>query len=212
MTALRGVPPGRAGRLRLRHRLDTASRGAELLEEKLRLLRAEHEALQRAEELTRREWHRELLAAETWLVRGLLLGGERSLESAAVAGPAQVTVEWTGSLGVRRPRSADCAPGVRSADEPAPGNTALAAAEAGYRAALRAAAEYAAVSSAARIVGAELLGTRHRVRALRRHWIPRLGEALAGTDLALEQSEHEDAVRRRWASRPPAEPGRPAGA
>ena len=39
MSPRRGrVPPGRAGRLRLRHSLGTALRGADLLERKLRLL------------------------------------------------------------------------------------------------------------------------------------------------------------------------------
>ncbi|MEU0216689.1 V-type ATP synthase subunit D, partial [Streptomyces sp. NPDC006265] len=50
-------------------------------------------------------------------------------------------------------------------------------------------------------LGAEVSSTRHRVRALRRHWIPRLREALDRSDLALEQAEHEDSVRRRWAAR-----------
>ncbi|MDX2874026.1 V-type ATP synthase subunit D, partial [Streptomyces ipomoeae] len=67
--------------------------------------------------------------------------------------------------------------------------------------AVRAAAEYAAAHAAAELVGAEVISTRHRVRALRRHWIPRLREDLARADLALEQAEHEDSVRRRWAAR-----------
>ncbi|MER5846369.1 V-type ATP synthase subunit D [Streptomyces sp. NPDC002012] len=79
-------------------------------------------------------------------------------------------------------------------------NTALVHAEAAYREALRAAAEHAAAAAAIRIIGAEVLSTRQRVRALQRHWIPNLREALTHTELALEQSEHEDAVRRRWAS------------
>ncbi|MGW2888954.1 hypothetical protein ACWDDN_27310 [Streptomyces griseoruber] len=45
------------------------------------------------------------------------------------------------------------------------------------------------------------MSARHRVRALRRHRIPRLREALGLADLALEQAEHEDGVRRRWATR-----------
>lgn len=49
MTPARRTPPGRAGRLRLRHSLDVAERGADLLERKLRILRAEHERLLRAE-------------------------------------------------------------------------------------------------------------------------------------------------------------------
>jgi vacuolar-type H+-ATPase subunit D/Vma8 len=73
-------------------------------------------------------------------------------------------------------------------------------AEASYREAVRAAAEHAAAAAAVRVIGTEVLSTRQRVRALQRHWIPNLREALARTELALEQSEHEDAVQRRWAS------------
>ncbi|MDX2678357.1 hypothetical protein [Streptomyces soliscabiei] len=50
-------------------------------------------------------------------------------------------------------------------------------------------------------MGAEVLSTRHRVRALRRHWIPRLRAALGQADPALERAEREDGVRRRWATR-----------
>ncbi|MDX3242567.1 V-type ATP synthase subunit D, partial [Streptomyces sp. ME18-1-4] len=83
----------------------------------------------------------------------------------------------------------------------APTNTALVHAEAAYGRAVRAAAEYAAARAAAELVGAEVISTRHRARALRRHWIPGLREALDRSDLALEQAEHEDSVRRRWAAR-----------
>ncbi|MEU8654395.1 V-type ATP synthase subunit D [Streptomyces sp. NPDC048737] len=80
-------------------------------------------------------------------------------------------------------------------------NTALVHAEAVYGRALRAAAEYAVAHDAAELMGAEAVSTRHRVRALRRHWIPRLWEALDRVELAPEQAEHEDGVRRRWAAR-----------
>ncbi|MFD7489270.1 V-type ATP synthase subunit D [Streptomyces mirabilis] len=73
-------------------------------------------------------------------------------------------------------------------------------AEAAYRQAVRAATDHACARAAARIVGAEMASTSRRVRALRRHWIPRPQEALAHVDLAPEQSEHEDSVRRRWAA------------
>ncbi|MFF2519673.1 hypothetical protein [Streptomyces sp. NPDC058086] len=55
-----------------------------------------------------------------------------------------------------------------------PSNTALAHAETGYRAAVRAAAEHAARKAAAELLAAEAAWTRQRVRALRRHWISRL--------------------------------------
>ncbi|WP_405682219.1 V-type ATP synthase subunit D [Streptomyces sp. NBC_00057] len=195
------APPGRAGRLRLRHGLDIAERGADLLEQKLRILRAEHQRLQRAEEAATRAWHEWLREAEAWLLRGLLLSGEGALEAAAEAlDPTDVKAHWAGFMGVRYPTNVSCTVPDRSPTAAAPANTALVHAEAAYREAVRAAAEHAAAAAAIRIIGAEVLSTRQRVRALQRHWIPNLREALTHAELALEQSEHEDAVRRRWAS------------
>ncbi|MFE4050174.1 V-type ATP synthase subunit D [Streptomyces sp. YIM B13518] len=215
MTGARRTPPGRAGRLRLRHSLDVAERGADLLEQKLRILRSEHQRLLRAEREAARAWRELLAEAESWLLRGLLLGGEQALDSAAAGiGAAEVTVRWSTSMGVRRPAAVSLSVPARPPTAAAPANTALVHAEAVYGRAVRAAAEYAAAHAAARLVGAEVSGTRHRVRALRRHWIPRLRESLDLSGLALEQAEHEDGVRRRWAARPRAvergrgEPGR----
>ncbi|WP_406424696.1 V-type ATP synthase subunit D [Streptomyces sp. NBC_00842] len=52
-------------------------------------------------------------------------------------------------------------------------------AEAAYRKVVRAAAEHAVAAAAVRIIGAEVLSTRQRVRALQRHWIPNLRAGLA---------------------------------
>lgn len=200
MTGAPRTPPGRAGRLRLRHRLDVAERGAGLLEQKLRVLRSEHERLLKAEERATREWHAQCPEAEVWLLRGLLLGGEQALESAAAGiGPAEVTIHWTTCMGVRLPGTVSLSVPARPPTSAAPTNTALVHAEAAYGRAVRAAAEYAVAHTAAELMGAEVISTRHRVRALRRHWIPRLREAVGRADLALEQAEHEDGVRRRWA-------------
>lgn len=202
MTRARRTPPGRAGRLRLRHSLDVAERGADLLEQKLRILRSEHERLVGAETAAWHAWRDLLPEAERWVLRGLLLSGEQALEAAAAGmSQAEVTVHWTTSMGVRHPAEASVSVPARPSTAAAPANTALVHAEAAYARAVQAAAEYAAARTAAELVGAEVLSTRHRVRALRRHWIPRLREALDRADLALEQAEHEDGVRRRWAAR-----------
>ncbi|MFC5957214.1 V-type ATP synthase subunit D [Streptomyces pratens] len=202
MTSARRTPPGRAGRLRLRRSLDVAERGADLLERKLRILSSEHQRLLHAEKSADRAWRDLFSEAETWLLRGLLLSGEQALGAAAAGiGPAEVTVRWTSSMGVRRPAAASVAVRARPPTSAAPTNTALVHAEAVYGRALRAAAGYAVAHDAAELMGAEVISTRHRVRALRRHWIPRLREALGRADLALEQAEHEDGVRRHWAAR-----------
>jgi vacuolar-type H+-ATPase subunit D/Vma8 len=201
MTGLRRTPPGRAGRLRLRHSLDVAERGAQLMEQKLRVLRAEHARLLTAAETAGHAWGELLTEAERWVLRGLLLGGEQALDRAAAGiGAAEAEVSWTTAMGVRHPAAASVSVPSRPPTAEAPANTALVHAEAAYARALRAAGEYAAARTAAELVGEEVVRTRHRVRALRRHWIPRLGETLARADLALEQAEHEDGVRRRWAA------------
>ncbi|MFC5957257.1 V-type ATP synthase subunit D [Streptomyces pratens] len=101
---------------------------------------------------------------------------------------------------VNRPRSpVPCRTALPTSAAPA--GTALIHAEAAFREALRAAAEYAVARAAGDIGEAELMRTRRRVRALRRHWTPRLESALARVELALEQAEHEDVVRRRRAAR-----------
>ncbi|BAU81776.1 V-type ATP synthase subunit D [Streptomyces laurentii] len=51
-------------------------------------------------------------------------------------------------------------------------------------------------------MAAEIRRTRQRVRTLRHHWIPRLSGELAAAEQSLEQTEHEESVRRRWASAP----------
>lgn len=212
MTTPSRVPPSRAARLHLRHRLAVALRGADLLEQKLRILFARHERLRQAEESSGSRWHDRVEEADTWLLRAVLLGGEHALDGAAAGvGPARITIDETVTMGVRHPSEVTCALQDRAPDSAAPANTALVHAEAAYREAVRAAAEYAVARAAARIVGAEVLSTRRRVRALRRHWIPRLETTLARVVLALEQSEHEDAVRRRWAAQTLGESTRGAG-
>ncbi|MEV7242255.1 V-type ATP synthase subunit D [Streptomyces sp. NPDC093248] len=193
-------PVGRAGRLRLRRGLATAERGAELLERKLRLLLDREGAEREAAGEAGRVWRERLAEADSWLVRGLLLGGERAWAEATPADRARVGVRWDAVMGVRHPAALSWTAPVRAPQEPAPPNTALAHAETAYRAAVRAAAEHAVHRAAAELLAAEAARTRQRVRALRRHWIPRLRRELAAVELALEEAEHEDAVRRRWAA------------
>ncbi|MFD1310331.1 V-type ATP synthase subunit D [Streptomyces kaempferi] len=191
---------GRSGRLRLRRNLATALRGADLLEHKLRLLLDRERAACRSAEEAGRTWRERLAEADTWLVRGVLLGGEGGLAEAEPTERARVDVEWAAVMGVRHPATVSWTDPVRSLGEPTPPNTALAHAETAYRAAVRAAAEHAAHLAAAKLLAAEAVRTRQRVRALSRHWIPRLRRELAALELALEEAEQEEAVRRRWAA------------
>ncbi|MFH8520423.1 V-type ATP synthase subunit D [Streptomyces gelaticus] len=196
----REVPTGRAGRLRLRRSLATALRGADLLERKARLLLDRECAERRVAEEAGFVWRNRLAEADSWLVRGVMLSGERALAEAVPEGQASVEVRWDTLMGVRHPAAMAWAGPARSPAEPTPPNTALAHAETAYRAAVRAAAEHAAHQAAADLLAAEAERTRQRVRALRRRRIPRLQSELAAVELALEEAEHEEAVRRRWAA------------
>ncbi|MFE2064357.1 V-type ATP synthase subunit D [Streptomyces sp. NPDC059467] len=194
------VPAGRAGRLRLRRSLATALRGADLLERKLRLLLDRERVARRAAEEAGEVWRQRLAEADTWLVRGVLLGGEAALAEAVPADRAAADVTWAALMGVRHPATVSWTDPVRSPEEPTPPNSALTHAETAYRGAVRAAAEHAVQRAAADLLAAEAVRTRQRVRALRRHWIPRLRDELTAVELALEEGEHEEAVRRRWAA------------
>ncbi len=200
MTPASPPPVGRAARLRLRHSLQVATRGADLLDRRLHLLQSELDRRRQAEEAARATWQARVREARTWLRRGLLLGGEGALRTASLVSAADVTLEWSDALGVRHPRGAVFTAGTRAASDAAPGNTALVHSRTAYCAAVAAAAEYGAAAAASRMVEAQVRSTRLRVRALRRLRIPRLQQDLAAVELALEQSEHEDAVRRRWAA------------
>lgn len=194
------VPPGRAGRLWLQRRLLVAERGADLLDRKLRILRGELTGLRAAQARAAADWDRCRADAELWLLRAALLGGQRAIRLSA-CGLADVTVSYAAVMGVRYPAGATC-------DIPGPGTwegPALAEARRAHQAALRAAVAHAAAAEAVRLVAAEALATRYRLRAIRDRWIPWLEQALAAVTLAIEEQEIADAARLRLGA------GRPAG-
>lgn len=200
---VRGQPAGRAGRVWLQRRVAVARRGAALLDLKLRILGREEQRFALRSQRTGAEWDQACRAAETWLLRGALLSGERAIRLSDDVPAADVSVRWTTTMGVRHPIEAT----VRRPDRPAglavPDNAALVAAVAAYEAALSAGVAHAAATAALRAVQAEVRTTRRRSRALEERWVPRLDAALRELALALEEQEHDDGVRRRWASAHP---------
>jgi V/A-type H+-transporting ATPase subunit D len=193
------VPPGRAGRLWLRDRLQIAQRGLELLDRKLRILRREQERLSLLGQRTGGGWERAHREAETWLLRAALLGGQRGLRLSSGGPPAEVAIAWRDTMGIRYPAEATC----DIAEEPSPplpGTAALGPAAAAHRAALRAAVQHAAVAAATRTVADEIAATSQRLRAIEDRWIPRLRATLAEVELALDESEQADAARLRRAA------------
>ena len=200
MTRLHGMPPGRAGRLWLRHRLGVAGHGAVLLDRKLRILHTRvGECRQRAER-TAKEWESACHDADVWLLRGELLGGQRAVRFASTGRPADVEVTWEWLMGVRVPDQATCVIGPRTETPPLPDNTAIVLAMNAYRDAVAAAVRHAVAAAALRVVQAEELSTRRRLRAVTERWIPLLEGALSDLELALEEQDRTEAVGLRWAA------------
>lgn len=195
------VPPGRAGRLWLRHRLAVAERGVGLLEQKLRVLQAAQQRLRDEAERAERVWLTSAAEADLWGLRAGLAGGQRSLRMAAPHERAEVHLPWVTVMGVRYPGDASCAPPTgEPGDGVVTGSAAVVRARTAYELALQAAVCHAAGGAAVRVVDAEITTTRQRQRALRKHWIPRLRQALIDVELALEEQDRAEAVRRRWAA------------
>lgn len=208
MPAVRHLPPGRAGRIWLQRRLAVAERGSELLDQKLRLLHAERQRLRLHVERTGAVWEDAAHEADRWLVRGALLGGQRGIRLAGSPGTADVEVTWSYLMGVRYPSGVRCTRAADGPDAAPPDNAALVAARDAHRRAVEAAVTHAAAEAALRVLEAEEVATRRRLRAIEDRWIPRLQQALSQIQLGLEEQEHAEGVQLRWAAarqaRPPA--------
>jgi V/A-type H+-transporting ATPase subunit D len=194
-------PPGRMGRRWVLDRLDLAERGVTLLEQKLHLLTALKEELQRRAEQSRRDWHQACREADMWGLRAVLLGGQDAIDLAVTTTTASVTVQWAVTAGVRYADVAACQ--LPAEDDPAViyATSASVQANRAYRAAVVAAARCAAAHSAFRAVEKEVYTTRLRARALSRHWLPLLQQELARIELELEEGDRDGAVRVRLVGR-----------
>lgn len=192
-----GPPPGRSGRLLLRRRMETAERASDLLDRKLRALRAEHDRLRLRAERTGQEWRSSCQEADRLVLRAALLGGRRALDLAADGRFAELEIRYTVTMGVHYPAEVTLTPpacGPRS-----PGG-AVAAAQRACTAALAAACRHAAAEAAAAAVAREIAVTRRRLRAVERRWLPRLRTALNELETLLEEQEREDDNRLRRAT------------
>jgi V/A-type H+/Na+-transporting ATPase subunit D len=190
------VPPGRAGRLWLVRRLQVALRGADLLDRKLLILTGELGRLREAAARTGADWHRCCADAEQWLLRAGMLGGQRAVRLAADGRAADVTISYRVAMGVHYPVSAKC---LTPSSVTWEGSVVTGTRQA-HRAALAAAVRHAAATEAVRVIEAEVLATRYRLRAVRDRWIPRLEQALTEVTLAIEEQELADAARLRLAT------------
>jgi len=191
------VPLGRAGRLWLDRRLNTARRGADLLDRKLRILQAELGELRAAAARTEREWQARCAEADRAQLLAAVLSGQRGIRLAEAAGHADVRISYTVTIGVRHPAAGTCSP------PPGPVPWAGPTVEQARRAhadALAAAVRHAVAAEALRIIEAESVATRYRLRAIRDRLIPRLEQARAEVALAIDEQERSDGARLRMAA------------
>jgi V/A-type H+-transporting ATPase subunit D len=207
MPDLSGLPPGRAGRHWLRRRLATAERGREQLDRKLRILFPAQQRLRIQAARVRADWEAACTAADGWLLRASVLGGQDAIRAASRLEPVSVEVHWTTTMGLSYPSDARVSAAPELVGLP-PGNAAIAPAAAAFRAALVAGMRAAAAEEAVRRIDSEIAMTRRRLRALDKHWLPRLHQELVRLELTLEQSEQEDGLRLRRAATA-LDPGRP---
>jgi V/A-type H+/Na+-transporting ATPase subunit D len=204
------IPPGRAGRTWLVGRLEIARRGVELLDRKRQVLLQEQRRTRAELADARRAWLEAVAQARLWSARAELLDGAGRLESLArhVDGRAEVEVSWANLMGARFPSTARTlmpAPPPLSA---LGGSSAAVLAARACREATQAAARHAVAERAATELSAELRRVARRLRALRERWIPQHEEALARLDLALDESQREQAARVRWLMRRQESPNR----
>ena len=193
------VPPGRAGRLWLERRLDVAQHAGELLKNKLAILNREEQRLAQRAADEMGEWQRRCREADTWALRAAVLSGRRALRIASDGTMAQADVAMGFTIGVEHPVSAVVRL-KRQQDPPVVGSAAVMQAAEAAHAAVDAALSAAVAAAALRALRAELAATRRTFRAVEQRWIPRLSTALAEVRLELEELEHAEGVRHRWAA------------
>jgi len=200
-STVRGQPPGRAGLPWLVRRQSVATRGSDLLERKLRILLAEEQDYALRAARTKDEWEQAVVELETWMLRSALLSGERGVRMATDGADAVIEIDWRLTMGVRYPAAATCevptTPGGFLPD-----NTALHHASTAAQVAVHAGVEHAVATTALAAITAEIASTRRQLRALQRRWLPRLDEARAHLLIQLDELEHDEHVRLRWAADP----------
>jgi V/A-type H+/Na+-transporting ATPase subunit D len=201
MTAPGGVrvPPGRAGRLWLERRLAIAQHAGELLKQKLAILNHEEQRLAQRAADGAAEWWRLCAESETWTLRAAVLSSRRALRIASGGTTAQADIEMGFTIGIEHPVS-----GVvrlkKQQDLPVAGSAAVTEAAEAACAAVEAALSAAVATAALKTVQAEMATTRRTLRAVEQRWIPRLSTALTEVRLELEELEHAEGVRHRWAA------------
>lgn len=194
------VPPGKAGRMWLVHRLAVAERGRDLLDSKRQALMVHERRLRTEASAARTAWREAVGEAERWMDRARLSESEGRIELllAYATGGSRADVGWSRLMGVEHPVSAQIEPSPVEDLSGLGAGAALLCASGAYARATAAAGREAVAHAAHDRVAAELALTTRRLRALDKRWIPRERAALAGLELSLEEAEREEAARIRW--------------
>jgi V/A-type H+-transporting ATPase subunit D len=194
------IPPGRAGRIWLVRRLEIARHGAELLDRKRQaLLRRQAQARSEAA-AARRAWEDAAAQVALWSARAAMCDGAGRLQMLArhVNEPASLQLSWSNLMGAQLPSVERISVPDRPPLSPLGASSAAVLLARACREATVAAARHAVAEHADREISAELRRAARRLRALRERWIPQHEQALAQLDLALDESQREQAARVRW--------------
>jgi V/A-type H+/Na+-transporting ATPase subunit D len=184
-------------------RLQTARRGAELLDRKRQALLREQARIRREAEDARGAWEQAAADAALWSTRAAMLDGADRLALLArhVEGRASLGLSWSNVMGARLPSAQQ----VLLPDPPPlsalGGSSAAVSLARACAQATRAAVRCAAAERAEAELSAELRRSSRRLRALQQRLIPQHEQALARLDLALDESQREQAARVRWLTR-----------
>jgi vacuolar-type H+-ATPase subunit D/Vma8 len=166
---------------------------------KRRILRGEEQDYALRAERTGAAWDQAARELQRWMLQSALLSGERGLRLATDGADARVEIDWRLTMGVRYPADARCwlpdAPGGF-----APDNTALHHATGAAQRAVQAAVDHAVATTALAAIRSEIGSTRRQLRALQQRWLPRLEGAHARLLIQLDDLEHDEHVRLRWAA------------
>jgi V/A-type H+-transporting ATPase subunit D len=194
------IPPGRAGRLWLVARLEIAARGAALLDRKRQALLREQQRLRAELREAQLAWNAAADDVDRWAARSAIVdgSGRRGLLARHVHDRAELELSWSNLMGARLP-----AVHRIELPEPAPlsalgASSATVLLERACRQATLAAVRCAVVERAEAEISEELGRAVRRLRALEDRWIPQHQQALAQLDLALDESQREQAARVRW--------------
>ncbi len=198
MTRL-SMPPTRSNLLRMKHELQFAREGYEILDKKREVLTAELVHLAHDAEALQQEVWTKLAAAYRTLEQAKLTMGQEHMEWAALAVHKTVDVQlkFRGVMGVSTPLVEAHADDTGSGMPYSLGDTtaALDEASAAFRAVLERIPELSQlVTSVWRLAG-ELRNTQRRVNALEHIFIPNYEETIVFIESSLEERDREEMFR-----------------